>query len=47
MGADSCLQRYVLEHERPRVLVEDHEGIVGGHYARNITVHKVLRARLS
>ena len=27
MGADSMLRRYVLEHERPRVLAEAHEGI--------------------
>jgi hypothetical protein len=33
MGVDSILQRYVIEHERPRVLVESHEGIAGGHYA--------------
>jgi hypothetical protein len=27
MGADNILQRYVIEHERPRVLAEAHEGI--------------------
>jgi hypothetical protein len=46
MGADSILCRYVLEHERPRVLIEAHEGIVGGHYTEKYTVHKILRAGL-
>jgi hypothetical protein len=32
MGIDNILRRYVLEHERPRVLAEAHEGIAGGHY---------------
>jgi hypothetical protein len=34
MGVDNILRICVLEHERPRILVEAHEGIVGGHYAR-------------
>jgi transposase InsO family protein len=46
MGADSILRRYVLEHERPRVLAESHEGIAGGHYAGKATTQKVLRAGL-
>jgi hypothetical protein len=33
MGTDSILQRYVLEHEQPRILVEAHKGLAGGHYA--------------
>jgi hypothetical protein len=33
MGANGILRRYVLEHERPRVLVKSHEGIAEGHYA--------------
>jgi len=37
MGADSILRRYVLAHERPRILAEAHEGIVGGHYAGKAT----------
>jgi len=32
MGADNILRRCVLEHERPRILAEACEGIVGGHY---------------
>jgi hypothetical protein len=36
----------VLEHERPRVLAESHEGIAGGHYAGKVTPQKVLRAGL-
>jgi transposase InsO family protein len=46
MGADSILRRYVLEHERPRVLAEAHEGIAGGHYTGKATAQKVLRAGL-
>ena len=37
MGANNILRRCVLEHERPRILVEDHEGIVEGHYAEKYT----------
>jgi hypothetical protein len=37
MGTDSILCRYVLEHERPRVLVESHEGIIGGNYEGKAT----------
>jgi len=33
MGADNILRRCVLEHERPIILAEDDEGIVGGKYA--------------
>jgi hypothetical protein len=40
------LRRCVLEHERPRILVEAHEGIAGGHYAGKDTTQKVLHAGL-
>jgi hypothetical protein len=40
------LQRYVLEHERPRFLTKSHDKIVGGHYAGKATVHKLLHAGL-
>jgi hypothetical protein len=33
LGADGILRRCVLEHERPMILSEVHEGIAGGHYA--------------
>ena len=42
MGLDNILRRCVLEHERPRILEEAHEGIAGGDYARKDIVHKVL-----
>jgi hypothetical protein len=32
----------VLEHERPRILAESHEGIAGGHYTGKATMQKVL-----
>ena len=46
MGVDSIFQRYVLEHKRPRILAEAHEGITWGHYSGKATAHKVLRAGL-
>ena len=46
MGADNILRICVLEHERPRILVEAHEGIVGGNYAGKDTMQKVLRSGL-
>jgi hypothetical protein len=46
MGVDSILRRYVLENERPRVLIEEHEEIVGGHYVGKDVTQKVLRAGL-
>jgi hypothetical protein len=36
----------VLEHEKPRVLAESHEGIARGNYAGKDTTQKVLRAGL-
>jgi hypothetical protein len=44
MGPDEILRRCVMEAERPLILVEEHEGIAGGHYAGKETTHKVLRA---
>jgi hypothetical protein len=46
LGADNILIRCVMEHERPVILIEAHEGIVVGHYAGKATVQKVLHARL-
>jgi hypothetical protein len=46
MGPDEILRRCVMETERPLILVEAHEGIAGGHYARKETTQKVLRAGL-
>jgi hypothetical protein len=46
MGAEIFLRRCVLEHERPRIIVEAHEGITGGHYAGKATTQKVLRIGL-
>jgi hypothetical protein len=34
----------VVEHERPMILIEGHEGIPGGHYAGITIVHKILCA---
>ena len=33
LGPDEILCRYVLEHERRRILEEAHVGVAGGHYA--------------
>jgi hypothetical protein len=46
MGADIILRRYVLEHERPRILAEAHEGMEGGHYAGNSIMQKALHVGL-
>jgi hypothetical protein len=46
MGTDNILRRYVLEHKRPRILEESHEGIAGGNYAGKDTMQKVLHAGL-
>jgi len=46
LGPDEILRRYVLEHERPFIIEESHEGLAGGHYAGNATSHKILRIRL-
>jgi hypothetical protein len=46
MGVGNILRRYVLEHERPRVLTKANEGIAGGHYASKSTMQKVLHAGL-
>jgi hypothetical protein len=35
-----------MEHERPIILAEAHDRIVGGNYARKDTTHKVLHASL-
>jgi hypothetical protein len=46
MGADSILRKCVLEHERPRILAESHEGIAGRHYVGKDIVQKVLHVGL-
>jgi hypothetical protein len=38
LGLDEILRRYVLEHERRRILEEAHARIVGGPYAGKATV---------
>jgi hypothetical protein len=46
MGSDEILKRCVMEIERPMILEESHEGIVGGHYVGKETVQKVLQVGL-
>ena len=46
LGPNEILRRYVLEHERRRILEEAHAGIVGGHYAGKPTAQKVLATGL-
>jgi hypothetical protein len=45
MGADGILRR-VLEHKRPVILEEEHNGIVGGHYAGRANAHNILCTRI-
>ena len=42
LGPDEVLRRYILNHERPMILTEEHSGITGGHYSGKPTVQKVL-----
>ena len=42
LGPDEILPRYVLEHERRRILEEAHVGVARGHYVGNPTSQKVL-----
>jgi len=35
-----------MKHERPLILTEAHDGIVGGHYAGSATAKKILRVGL-
>ena len=42
LGPDEILRRYVLEHERRRILEEVHARIVGGHYTGKAIAQKVL-----
>jgi hypothetical protein len=42
LGADGILRRCVVEHERPTILAEAHDGIAGGHYAGKSIVQKIL-----
>jgi len=44
LGLDEILRRYVMEHERPIIIAEAHEGFAGGHYAGSATTKKILRA---
>jgi hypothetical protein len=46
MGTYNILRRCVLEQERPKILLEAHEGIVGGYYANKPTTKKVMCAGL-
>jgi hypothetical protein len=43
MGPNEILRRCVMELERPLILVEEHECIVGGHYAWKAIMQKGLR----
>ena len=46
LGPDKILCRYVLEHERRRILEEEHAGVAGSHYVGKPTTQKVLTAGL-
>ena len=46
LGPDKILRRYVLEHERRRILEEAHVRVAGGHYLRRPTTQKVLTTGL-
>jgi hypothetical protein len=44
--ADGILRHCVLEREISLILVEEHEGVVRGHYARKVMAQNIVRARL-
>lgn len=46
MVADEILQRYVPNFERDNILAKAYGGAVGEHYARKVTVQKILHAIL-
>jgi hypothetical protein len=45
-GAYNILSRCVMEHERPIILVEAHEGICREHYAGKAIGYEILRVGL-
>ena len=46
MGPDEILRRCVLEHERPTILNEVHDGVTKGHNAIKSIVHKIIQVGL-
>jgi len=42
LNANNIFRRCVMEHVRPIILVEAHEGIDGGHYVGKDNAHEVL-----
>jgi hypothetical protein len=46
LGEDNISMRCVMEHERPIILAEAHEGIARGNYTGKATARKVWCARL-
>ena len=46
LGPDEILRRYVLNHEIPLILEEEHASIVGGHYSGKPIVQKILTTGL-
>ena len=46
LGPDEILRRYVLKHERRRILEEAHARFAGGHYVGKPTTQKVLTTGL-
>jgi hypothetical protein len=46
LGENNILRKCFMEHERPVILAESHEGIFGGHYVGKSTSQKVFHAGL-
>jgi hypothetical protein len=42
LDIDGIIRQCVVEHERPMILVEAHDGIVGGNYEGKETTQKIL-----
>ena len=44
LGVDGIMCHCVFYYERPWVMSEAHAGVIGGHYVRKETMHKILQA---
>ncbi|KAH9331857.1 hypothetical protein KI387_003965, partial [Taxus chinensis] len=42
LGCNEVLRKYVLEHECLSIMEEEHRGSVGGYYAGDATMRKIL-----
>ena len=46
LGEDEILRRCILKNETKDIIKEVKKGTIGGHYARKVTMHKIMHAKL-